>query len=201
MAGKLFRRRVYLIDKRLQLRFTGLVVALVVVYSLFLGGATYLNYKISCIVFDNTSLYDAAVEQSIRAEGRKTLITTTVFLVINGLVVGLVFVVLTHKVAGPLYRIRRHIAEIQGGRLPQRIMLRKGDELGHVANGVNEMTESLRAAAQQDVKDLGGVAIVLQGAMEELRRGGPPGAVAGKLDEAMKRVTAVSAARQKLLGG
>lgn len=199
--AKLFRRRVYLIDKRLQLRFTGLVVALVVVYSLFLGGATYMNYKISCIVFDNTSLYDPAVEKSIEAGGRKMMATTIAFLVVNGIVVGFVFVLLTHKVAGPLYRIRRHIAEIQGGRLPQRMVLRKGDELGHVANSVNDMTDALRGAAEQDVKDLGGVAIVLQGAMDELKRGGQPASVAAKVDEALKRVAAVSTARQKLLGG
>ena len=196
-----FRRRVFLIDKRLQLRFTVLVVALIVVYSVFLGGATYLYHKTACIQYDNMSLYDPVEAASFKKGANRTLWTTTIFLAVNAVVVGWAFVLLTHKVAGPLYRIRRHIAEIQGGKLPQRITLRKGDELGHVAQTVNDMTDALRGAAEQDVKDLGGVAIVLQGAMDELRRGGQPASVGAKVDEALKRVAAVSAARQKLLGG
>lgn len=192
------RRRQYLIDKRLQLRFTALVVMLVVVYSVFLAGATYVNYKISCIVFDNSSLYDPAVEEAIQAEGRKTVITTTIFLVVNGLVVAGVFILLTHKVAGPLYRIRRQITDVRDGKLPSKIVLRKNDELGHLADSFNEMTEALRDVARHDMEDLKALSVLLDKAAGDLR-GDETKTLSADLKQCVVKLNAIVAAKEKLI--
>ncbi len=194
------RRRVYLIDKRLQLRFTGLVVALVVIYSLFLGGATFINYRISSIVFDNTSLYDPVIEESIKAEGRKTVFVTTTFLVINGIVVGLALVLLTHKVAGPLYRIRQHFGSIRDGKIPQRLTLRKGDELSHVAESFNEMTQVLRAQTQKDADVLNAAASDLKSIAEKLKAVGQCAEAAEQALATSERIAALAQSRLDMLG-
>lgn len=193
------RRRIYLIDKKLQLRFTFLVVALVLIYSLFLGGATYLNYKISCIVFDTTSVYNPELEQTIKAEGRKTVATTTIFLIVNGIVVGLVFILLTHKVAGPLYRLQRNMADLRDGKMPRKMTLRKNDELTYMADSFNDMAGALREAAESDVSDLGSVAEGLSKALGALKESGVGAEELAALEEAAKKVEAVSERRRNMV--
>ncbi|MBD3242855.1 MAG: HAMP domain-containing protein [Chitinivibrionales bacterium] len=190
------RRRIYLIDKKLQLRFTFLVVALVLIYSLFLGGATYLNYKISCIVFDTTSVYNPVLEEAIKSEGRRTLATTTIFLVINGIVVGLVFILLTHKVAGPLYRLQKNMEAIGGGKLPRKITLRKNDELTHVADTFNDMAEGLRKAAETEAADLHAASEKLTGILEKLKQGSQSEDLLGELQACLEKVKGVHERRQ-----
>lgn len=190
------RRRIYLIDKKLQLRFTFLVVALVLIYSLFLGGATYLNYKISCIVFDTTSVYNPAVEDAIKSEGRRTVATTTIFLVINGIVVGLVFILLTHKVAGPLYRLQKNMEIVSSGKLPRKMTLRKNDELTYMADSFNEMTEGLRKAAESEASELQAVAEQLGGVLEKLKQAGQSDESLAGIQACLEKVKGVHESRK-----
>jgi methyl-accepting chemotaxis protein len=193
------RRRVYLIDKRLQLRFTALVVALVVVYSLFLGGATYINYRISSIVFDNSSIYDPVLEESIKAEGRRTVFVTTSFLVVNGIVVGLALVLLTHKVAGPLYRIRMHFGAIRDGKIPQQLQLRKNDELTNVAQSFNEMTQVLRCQVEKDAAEIEEMAVGVRELAEALRKSGQCADAAAKATAVAEKMEASGKAKRDML--
>jgi len=50
---------------------------------------------------------------------------------------------LTHKVAGPLVRIKRVLAQMGQGNFSQRIALRKGDELGDLAETINQLAQDL----------------------------------------------------------
>ena len=50
-----------------------------------------------------------------------------------------------HKIAGPLYRIERDVKEKIGeGNLSVRFSLRKGDEVGELADALNVMVEKLK---------------------------------------------------------
>ena len=51
---------------------------------------------------------------------------------------------LSHKVAGPLVRIRAALADMAQGRFDIRITLRKGDALTELAEDINRLAESLR---------------------------------------------------------
>ena len=168
------KRRIFLINRKLQLRFTLLVVLLVLIYSVFLGFATYLNYRISTIVFENTAIYDSATEVQIARQGKSTVVTTTVFLVINGVVVALIFILLTHKVAGPLYRLEQYTKMISDGKIPPRLIFRKGDELLDLAERFNEMTDTLRQTAQRDASELHTMAEELEKIAGQLRESKEP---------------------------
>jgi methyl-accepting chemotaxis protein len=60
-------------------------------------------------------------------------------------VIALVALYLSHKIAGPVYRIERYLTDMAAGRLTAHIKLRKGDELVSVADKINELTDSLRS--------------------------------------------------------
>ena len=51
---------------------------------------------------------------------------------------------LSHRIAGPLYRIEKSAEEIGSGNLALKIRLRSTDEITKMADRLNEMTEKLR---------------------------------------------------------
>jgi nitrogen fixation/metabolism regulation signal transduction histidine kinase len=54
-----------------------------------------------------------------------------------------IFILLSHRVAGPLYRIERIIKEVESGNLKGRIKLRKTDLLSELKDVINDLVISL----------------------------------------------------------
>ncbi len=59
-------------------------------------------------------------------------------------------VYVTHKIAGPLERLRRGMAQVARGNLEEEILLRRGDLLGEFTHGFNQMVEALRHLIYRD---------------------------------------------------
>ncbi|MBS0618482.1 MAG: methyl-accepting chemotaxis protein [Spirochaetes bacterium] len=57
----------------------------------------------------------------------------------------ILFVLFSHKIAGPIMRIERTFEEVLSGDLTQRITLRQGDELKDTADHVNTMLDGLES--------------------------------------------------------
>jgi methyl-accepting chemotaxis protein len=55
---------------------------------------------------------------------------------------------ISHRIAGPIYRIRTALAEIFAGDLTTKIRLRKGDDLQEVAEQVNQLKDQLQCFMQ-----------------------------------------------------
>lgn len=68
------------------------------------------------------------------------------------LAVGIAGILVTHKVAGPVYKMKRHINEVADGhlRLPGR--LRKGDELVDFFNAFDRMVRTLRERKRNEIE-------------------------------------------------
>ncbi|MGE6760667.1 signal protein [Corallococcus interemptor] len=70
-------------------------------------------------------------------------------------VVALATIVVTHRMAGPLFRIKRMMREVAEGRLhPPQHGLREGDELQDVFEAARDMTQRLRAQQTEDARAL-----------------------------------------------
>lgn len=78
-------------------------------------------------------------------------------------VIGLAAIVVTHRIAGPIYKMKRQLGDLTQGnwRIPS--PLRKGDELTHFFDAFNDMVVSLRQRQQDEVARL-------DAAIEELER-------------------------------
>jgi hypothetical protein len=70
-------------------------------------------------------------------------------------------IVLTHKVAGPLFKITRHMDEVKEGKLKEIWGLRKGDQLVEFFEHFKQMHDALKERTAEDIQ-------VLQAAKEEL---------------------------------
>lgn len=76
------------------------------------------------------------------------LVATLAILV---LAVGLLGIVFTHKVAGPVYKMKRLLKEVGAGKLVVRERLRKGDELQHFFEAFEKMVEELRKRQEAEI--------------------------------------------------
>jgi nitrogen fixation/metabolism regulation signal transduction histidine kinase len=76
-------------------------------------------------------------------------------------------IVVTHKVAGPIYKMKRQLREVGDGHLRIPGKLRKGDDLVHFFDTFERMVRSLRACQEAEIAMLDSAIEQLQGKAEE----------------------------------
>lgn len=82
---------------------------------------------------------------------RSVLLTTAILIVFFGLVALAAGLVVSHKVAGPIYRIGMVAGQVGQGQMDKRIALRRGDYVRELADKLNTMLDQVetRFRAQQ----------------------------------------------------
>jgi methyl-accepting chemotaxis protein len=192
----------YLLDKNLQLRY----VLLVTVLSATIAGA--LGY----MIYDQRRTASASIERDLQVltsadashrefqdEVASGLLSDDQALVYKMVVVGFglviilsaYLVIMTHKVAGPLYKVSMYFERMAQGRLGAVTPLRRGDMLQDFFADFKHMHEALRARAQADVEVMAQAAAALR---EPARAAAQPG-----LTDALDAMDAHVAERRKQL--
>jgi signal transduction histidine kinase len=87
------------------------------------------------------------------------VIVSALFLLVVG--VGLAGVVVTHKVAGPVYKMKRLLGELAKGHFRVVARLRKGDELQYFFDAFNEAAEQLSRRQEDEIAQIGAVITIL----------------------------------------
>jgi signal peptidase II len=133
-----YKRRIKIIRPKLQMKltlsFVGLtLLALMLQFMVFLRTMTSLAVSLPS---DHDVLMDAIPEVLIQS-----LMLT--FCVVVPLVF-LVGVLLTFRIAGPVYRFETYIKQLLRGENPGECRLRKGDELNELCGLINQVTQPLR---------------------------------------------------------
>ena len=188
MPRPVYKRKVknYLIDVGLQLRYTATIVIVAVVLTVILGFRIYQATQDTSKVILWTGLVDPATAQELQtqfAQSDRTVVWGIIgFGIILVLSIGGVGILLTHKVAGPLYKISSFFGRIRDNRLgPAPAKLRKGDELQNFYLSFRDMHQAIRGRVEDDVRVLEealtaieatpeGRAPSLQHALDELRQ-------------------------------
>ncbi|HEX3763842.1 MAG TPA: hypothetical protein VHW23_34340 [Kofleriaceae bacterium] len=191
----------YLLDKNLQLRY----ILLVTLLSAAISGA--LGY----MIYDQSRLASESIERDLqvltvgdtsRQEFTSILAGKDQALIYEmvGLGLGLVvilsayLVIMTHKVAGPLFKVSTYFEQMSEGRLGPVTPLRRGDMLQDFFGDFKSMHESLRGRAQADVAAMEHAVAALRDA-----RGQADAASRGSLDDALTALDQHVAARKKQL--
>jgi nitrogen fixation/metabolism regulation signal transduction histidine kinase len=90
----------------------------------------------------------------IASQNRAMLWTLTSVLTLLVLLIGLAGIVVTHKVAGPIYKMKRQLKEVGAGKLRIPAPLRKGDDLVEFFGAFEKMVISLRTRQQTEIERL-----------------------------------------------
>lgn len=104
-------------------------------------------------------------QKSLISKQRTMLIALVGGLAIMVVIIGLLGIYFTHKVAGPIYKMKMLLRQVGDGKLNFHGRLRKGDELQDFFETFQEMVEKLKARQAQEVA-------TLEAAMDEARSAG-----------------------------
>lgn len=145
MAKRLERRRIIVVEPRLQFRYLILPLVVTVTTSACL---------LALFILQTESLRaSVSARGSLRAEIARVQLLTGV--VVGAVLLGHVGLIVwlglmaSHRFAGPLYHLKKVMAEVAAGDRSARVRLRNRDQLGDVADAFNAMLDALAAKGKE----------------------------------------------------
>lgn len=134
-----YKRRKYFIDKRLQTKYALLTLLLLIVYSGIFVLIVFLPYIIP--LEHGSSAQEQLVAARVLLELHNSVWPAVGVLIV---VMSILSIFITHKIAGPVYRLKQALSEVSAGNLGVTVQLRKHDDLQDLAADMNMVTEELR---------------------------------------------------------
>lgn len=181
MSSHKKRRLIPIVDRRFQFKYTALIMGVAAVVSTALGYFLLDAYRELNSMIEISS----AIGQQLNSEDAEQVFALVVgFLGAEVLILGVLGLLITHKVVGPVFVLHRHFATLADGSYPSIRGLRKGDEFMPAFEAFSDAVNRLR---EQDEADLA--------TLRELQ------SAAGNLSaEQTKKLEAMIAARNERLG-
>ncbi len=144
MTKPTIKRRIVLINKPFQLRFAlymvSWLIAISFIYPLMI--ANVFDYLFQILALD-----PRGPELSKLSATREELLTE--LLIIQGSLIAIAFFIsifMSHKIAGPLYKLKLFLARVSKGDLSQNLYFRKADHFQDIPPVFNIMLDALRNA-------------------------------------------------------
>ena len=140
------RRRKFLIDKKVQVKYATFIVVLLFVYTLVLLSVIFAPHAV--VLFSGSP----APEQVAAAEV-VLLLNSYIWpwVILLMILCGVYSIFITHKIAGPVFVFNRMVSAIGRGDFSLRAKLRDGDDLTDLAESLNRMADSLEG----DMREVG----------------------------------------------
>lgn len=192
MAEQTYERRLrnLVVDEGLQLRYVLLVTGIAVVIAVALGflivqqSAFASEQIIKALHGEGASWLDQQARDAVIAQLGQTdaqLVITMVALGVGlTLVVIVSLVLITHRMAGPLYRMRQQFQRLRQGQLSSADQLRRRDQFHNVFDSLRSTQDALCERARADIAVMtdaieaaertGNLSPRLRTAVEELRK-------------------------------
>ena len=151
------KRKQYLVARKFQLKYVGIILMLV-----FLTGilCSYVVYYTAMFLFGDKLA-------NVYPQGRLMSIVNTVnirillsLLLITPLIV-VIGIYASHRIAGPIYRIEKFLDGMASGEFSTPLRLRKKDELINLADGINRAVEGIKTTIRQEREILARTAVSL----------------------------------------
>ncbi len=136
-ANPIKRRRNYFIDKSFQFKFIIKFCTLIIIASLMTGFLIYyFNQKSTTVAFENLKVVVKSTSSFILPIMLQILLIVTLLVSI-----GTIFVALftSHKIAGPLYRLKAALEKIKNGDFSTPIQIRTKDQLQKIVSEFDDM--------------------------------------------------------------
>jgi hypothetical protein len=152
--------RNYLLDVGLQIRYTMTIVIIAVLLTGGLGYKMYQATRDTSRVIELSGMADPSIAGELQGQfassDRWVLWGILGFGVVLVISVSAVGILITHKVAGPLFKVAGFFSRVRENRLgaipPP---LRKGDELQEFYGSFRELHQALRERTEEDIQIIG----------------------------------------------
>ena len=172
----------YLILPSLQLKFMFFIFWSLLIFGLVVGWDVF--YSSGRILISATS--EPQMEEALgKAAGLLVL-----KLGFYASLIGIVSILLSHRVAGPVYRLGIFLRAVAQGDLSQRLRFRQGDELTETAESFNSMVDSLRERLLKDRVRSQNLAQELKALAQDIRERDPD--LADRLEHIGEEISGVT---------
>lgn len=153
------RRKIrnFLLDRKVQLKITLVMVLIGAALTSALGAFWYAEMRKASEVIRVNALATldtaatAQLEAQLATQDLRRLLVLVGFAMLLSLLIAGYGIVMTHKLAGPLLKITRHMNDIEGNRLYDLWELRKGDQLQDFFASFKRMHGALRQQVEADM--------------------------------------------------
>jgi len=159
-SDRSYRRTHYFIDRPMQTKFFAKLFILLLIEAVLIGTLLYMAAR--------GTLTTSYVGTELRIERTSQFFSLNFVLILLiaavgvGLAGAIVFILHSHRIAGPAYRLRRSLEDLTAGNLTLRVHLREKDELKELAEALNRLAERLDRSAASVKHDLGALEAALQ---------------------------------------
>lgn len=153
----IFRRTRFLISTRFQVRYVGLILLMIFFTAAVCSYTVYYNGMIGLVEKLSNVYPQGRLIATINMVNYRILMN---MLLLTPLV-ALVGLYLSHKIAGPIYRMERHLSEMASGNFSSHLVLRQGDELVSMADKLNHLSDILRVTVLNQKSSLDKIAAEL----------------------------------------
>lgn len=190
MAQQYKRRLIPIVDRAFQFKYTGVILLVAAVTSTVLGFFLLKAYREMNEVIGLAAISPEIGEKLDADDARQVFSIIVASLVGEVVVLGILGLIITHRVCGPIFVITKHFGTMLDGRYPSLRPLRAGDEFAPMfelfkqlvdkqrdrdAAEISRLTKAMNAARDKGV-DAESLAIMQTLIDERSARIGPPSA-------------------------
>lgn len=148
MAG--YKRSVFVINPKFQFKFSFIVCTLILVSSLLYPLTIY-------ELFEKFFEANPATSEQLRATRFNLLMTLSVIQILFLAVVFVICIFVSHKIAGPMYKLSNFFKNIADGNKPEELYFRSGDNFQEIADDYNHAMERIISDRANDFTYIGEV--------------------------------------------
>jgi hypothetical protein len=154
MAQQYKRRLIPIVDRAFQFKYTGIILAVAAVTSTILGFFLWRSYLEMNEILSVAGVIPEIGEQLNSADSKKVFLITIAALVGEVVVLGVLGLLITHRVCGPIFVITRHLTTMAEGKLPAVRPLRAGDEFATMFETFRKVVEDQKVRDRSEADKL-----------------------------------------------
>lgn len=160
--AKYKRRLIPIVDRAFQFKYTGIIVLVAAVVSAVLGLLLLESYNEMTEII---GLSEDIADRMKVDDAQRVFFIVIGFLIAEVVILGLLGLLITHRVCGPIFVINRSLAAVLEGRYPNLRPLRSGDEF---RTTFDTMVDLLTALKERDSDEAKSLRAILSTAKEKL---------------------------------
>ena len=142
MENKIYKRRNYFIDKKFQFQFMMRLSALVLIGGLLTRAFIYLlGMQSKSVAIQNSRVIVKTTADFILPLLIQAVIAVTIII---GITTGILTLLVSHKISGPLYRFKKVLESLEQGDFSTEFHIRSADQLHELADNINGMIRNTK---------------------------------------------------------
>ena len=167
MDTKGYKRKIYIVDKKFQFKFVIMLLFFILVTVFTVSFTTFY------VIWQNVINEFFFVPEASKKLGDIYIRTSELLIlpmIVLSAIAGIAGILISHRIAGPVYRMKKVSEEIAKGNLCVNVKFRKSDELHDLADSMNAMIAGVRNLVKEDRSTINKIMAVSDKLAEDVKK-------------------------------